>query len=153
MKATLLINSSLMAFYLLAFDIRHLCKGYGRMQLRPLSLHGPPSDCLLLLKGGHPSENIDHWTVSPCICIRKVALARNCICCLLLSRNGETGDLQSRGSGQALQEVWDTEKYTWLERGLREIQDPNAGPEHWTAGGNAPKAVSGYHFRFFIVDF
>lgn len=85
MKATPLINSSRMVFYLLAFDIRHLCEGYGRMQLRALSLRGPPSDCLLLLKGGHPSENIDCWTLSPCVCIRKVALARNCICCLLLS--------------------------------------------------------------------
>lgn len=42
MKATLLINSLRIAFYLLAFDVRHLCKGYGRMQLRALSLQGPP---------------------------------------------------------------------------------------------------------------
>lgn len=40
MKATLLINSSRMAFYLLAFDVRHLCKGYGRMQSQGLSLQG-----------------------------------------------------------------------------------------------------------------
>lgn len=59
MKATLLINSSRMAFYLLAFDVRHLCKGYGRMQLRTLSLQEPPQIALLVLKGGHPSENID----------------------------------------------------------------------------------------------
>lgn len=37
MKATLLINSSRMAFYLLAFDVRHLCEGFGRMQSRALS--------------------------------------------------------------------------------------------------------------------
>ena len=42
MKATLLINSLRMAFYLLAFDVRHLYKGYGRMQSRALSLQGPP---------------------------------------------------------------------------------------------------------------
>lgn len=65
MKATLLINSSQTAFYLLPFDVRHLCEGYGRTQLQALSLRGPPSDCLLLLKGGHPSENIDCGTVSP----------------------------------------------------------------------------------------
>lgn len=70
MTATLLINSSRMAFYLLAFDVRHLCKGYGRMQSRALSLQGLPLDCLLVLEGGHPSENIDCWTVSACVCIR-----------------------------------------------------------------------------------
>lgn len=42
MKAALLINSSWMASYLLAFDVRHLCKGYGRMQSRALSSPGPP---------------------------------------------------------------------------------------------------------------
>lgn len=33
-----------------------------------------PSDCLLVLGGGHPSENIDCSMVSACVCIRKVAL-------------------------------------------------------------------------------
>lgn len=40
-EATLLINSSCMAFYLLAFDVRHLCKGFGRTQSWALSLQGP----------------------------------------------------------------------------------------------------------------
>lgn len=109
MKATLLINSWRMAFYLLAFDVRHLCKGYGRMQLRTLSLQGPPSECLLVLGRGHPSENIDCWTVSACVCIRKVASERNCkclcmcfcVCCLSLCTNGGTGE-ESHPEGKGL---------------------------------------------------
>lgn len=68
--------------------------------------HGPfhcsgPSDCLLVLEGGHPSENIDCWTVSACVCIRRAALERNCKClcvclraccaCLSAWTNGEIG--------------------------------------------------------------
>lgn len=101
MKAPPLINSSRMAFYLLAFDVRHLCKGYGRMQSRALSLQGPPSDCLQVLEGGHPLENIDCCTVCACVCIRRAALERNCKClcvcvhaccaCLSPCTNGEIG--------------------------------------------------------------
>lgn len=35
---------------------------------------GARSDCLLVLQGGHPSENIDRWTVSGCVCVRE------CVC-------------------------------------------------------------------------
>lgn len=56
--------------------------------------HGPfhgraPSDCLQVLGGDHPSENIDCWTVSACVCIRRAALERNCKClcvCLRVCR-------------------------------------------------------------------
>lgn len=41
MKVTPLINSLRMAFYLLAFDVRHLCMGHGRTQSQALSLCGP----------------------------------------------------------------------------------------------------------------
>lgn len=81
MKATPLINSSRMAFYLLAFDVRHLCKGLRSNAITgPFIAGAPPSDCLLVLEGGHPSENIDCWTVSACVCIRRAALERNCKC-------------------------------------------------------------------------
>lgn len=158
MKGTLLINSSQMAFYLLAFDIRHLCKGCGRMQLRALSLRGPPSDCLLLLKGGHPSENIDCWTVSPCVCIRKVALVRNCICCLLLSYNGEAGDFQSSASEQAWQEVqrntcffwdeaWEDPRIQMKAQNIKPLVEMLLKPSPFSGSGRK------YRFWFFIVGF
>lgn len=65
----------------------------------PLPLH--PSRCSLVLQGGHPSENIDCWTVSICVCIRKVELrreianaffcARLCVHSGSLCTNGEIG--------------------------------------------------------------
>lgn len=63
---------------------------------------GPPSDCLQVLEGDHPSENIDCWTARACVCIRRAALERNCKClcvylsvccaCLSLCTDGEIGE-------------------------------------------------------------
>lgn len=103
-KATLLINSARMAFYLLAFDVRHLCKGYGRMQSRALSLQGPPPG-LPASSPGRPSFRkywlLDSERLCVRVCIRRVASERNCkhlcvslcVCCACLSpcTNGEIG--------------------------------------------------------------
>ena len=101
MKATLLINSLRMAFYLLAFDVRHLCKGYGRMQSWALSLQGPLR--LPASSRGRPSFR-KYWLLDSerlCVCIGRASLERNCKClcvcpcvccaCLSPSTNGEIG--------------------------------------------------------------
>lgn len=83
MKVTVLINSLRMAFYLLAFDVRHLCMGYGRMQSQALSLHAPPPRLLASSRGRSSFRKywlLDSERLCVCVCIRRAALERNCKC-------------------------------------------------------------------------
>lgn len=116
MKATPLINSLRMAFYLMAFDVRQLCTGDGRTQLRApfiaASPHHPPTPPLTLLTGppGRPSFRKYWLPDSVCVCIRKVELRREianaffcawlCVHSGSLCTNGETGgESTPEGSG------------------------------------------------------
>lgn len=72
MKAPLLINSLWIAFYLLIFDVQHLCKGLRWNTITaPLISTGAELPIICCPhKRGHPSENIDCLTTQ-CLCLNK----------------------------------------------------------------------------------
>lgn len=91
---------------------------------------GARSDCLLVLQGGHPSENIDRWTVSGCVCVREcVCMSRPalieklqmplcvciyvCVCVLYLSVYLEEKGMKQAPSVQRSR-IWEKKKGNFI---------------------------------------